>query len=349
MEKVSDNLSDKLVPLRPFEIEEDLLSNHTKFQTADYHDAKRYIDRTNAGFFQFSMVRKNGFEKYDIRSANLGDVDFKLVRIDSKSKYDIRNKVDADVVLLHLVLRGSAEFRLGGKRLKAFPGQMVLLETNTQSSKCWNAPSQLLIIKLSRRILEQVASRDLAQGGNETLEFGGLKAVDFETVPTLWNYILTICRDLGEAEPSFDGTLAQQAERTFYLLVLKAVSNAYDRAPPLVEDDAPSAPYYIRRVEQYIRDFAKDPIDMDDLVKAGGVSSRSIYNGFKRFRASTPMAYLKTVRLDLARAELLQGSEGEAISVTDAALRVGYTNMSQFSRDYRMQFSETPSRTLRGF
>lgn len=348
MEAVEPNAPEDFVRLRRFEIEDDLLSNRSVFQTADYHDAKRYIDRTNEGFFQFSMVHKNGFKQYAVRSAALGNIGIKLARIDSQTSYDIRNTIDADVILLHLVLRGSAEFRLGNKRLKAFPGQMVLLETNAQSSKCWNAPSQLLIVKLSRRVLEQVARRDLAQSTDAALTFGELKAFDFEAVSTLWNFILTLCRDMSEDEPCFDGVAGEQAERTCYLLVLKAFSNAHDTVLRN-EAGALSAPYYIRRVEQHIREFARDPVDMDDLVKVSGVSARSIYNGFKRFRGSTPMAYLKTVRLDLARDALLKEGEGKASSVTEAALRVGYTNMSQFSRDYRVQFCEPPSKTLRGF
>ena len=106
------------------------------------------------------------------------------------------------------------------------------------------------------------------------------------------------------------------------------------------------APYYVRRVESYIREHAGEPIATDDLVAVGGVSARSIYHGFRRFRSTTPMGYLKAVRLDRAREALARNRAGARISVTEAATSAGYTNLSQFSRDYRARFRESPSQTL---
>ena len=107
-----------------------------------------------------------------------------------------------------------------------------------------------------------------------------------------------------------------------------------------------AAPYYVRRVENYIRGHAHEPISADDLVSVGGVSARSIYNGFRRFRSTTPMGYLKAVRLDMARDALIRGRRRGTTSVTEAATAAGYTNLSQFSRDYKARFREAPSRTL---
>jgi AraC-like DNA-binding protein len=129
------------------------------------------------------------------------------------------------------------------------------------------------------------------------------------------------------------------------LLLLNAVPNNYQWA---FAENAPSAaaPYYVRRVESYIREHARQPITTDDLVSIGGVSARSIFHGFRRFRSTTPMGYLKAVRLDIAREALLKARRDGAASVTEVATAAGYTNLSQFSRDYRARFRESPSQTL---
>jgi len=92
----------------------------------------------------------------------------------------------------------------------------------------------------------------------------------------------------------------------------------------------------------YIREHASEQITTDDLVLVGGVSARSIYHGFSRFRSITPMGYLKAVRLDLARDALIKGRHAGANSVTQAATAAGYTNLSQFSRDYKAPPSANP-------
>jgi transcriptional regulator GlxA family with amidase domain len=58
------------------------------------------------------------------------------------------------------------------------------------------------------------------------------------------------------------------------------------------------------------------------------------------------MGYLKAVRLDLARDLLLKGCRSNGSNVTKAATVAGYANLSQFSRDYKARFRESPSRTL---
>lgn len=331
---------------RDFFFPGDLVSGKPSFITADYHHAKRHIANSNQGFFQFSMERTNAFKRYDTRSARLGSVLFKLVSVDSRADYHIRNTLDPDVVLLHLILCGSAEFRLGQRRQEVSPGQIVLLETNDKSSKRWRAPTQLVIVRISRRVLLKVAREEFDLKGDAEIELGGLRVIDPEHTPTLWNFILMICRDLGAEKPALDSPAGGLTERALYLLLLNAISDSF-AAPRPDEAKSTSAPYYIRRVEQHIHQFAREFITMDDLVEVSGVSARSIYSGFRKFRATTPMSYLKSVRLDLARSTLLRRSGEGPVSVTEAALSAGYTNMSQFSRDYRLKFREPPSKTLR--
>ncbi|WP_025052413.1 AraC family transcriptional regulator [Sulfitobacter noctilucae] len=323
-----------------------LLSPEPKFATANYSHAKRYIEENTEGLFNFSMRQATGFHYYDMRSARLDKILFKLIRLDTQTGYDIRSELDADTVFLHLVFRGTAEFKLGQSNISATPGQMVLIEATAPCSKRWSGSTQMLTIWLSRRALEQVAISEMGAQSDEPLDFGNLQVMDVGTVPTLWNYILTICQDLSEEVPSLTGQVSRLAERTLLLMLLNTIPNSYSTGR-IRQSASTLAPYYVRRVEQYIQQCAHEPISMQDLVEISGVSARSIYNGFKTYRASTPMLYLKSVRLDIARAELSKGYRHGANSVTEAAMKAGYTNMSQFSRDYRIRFRESPSETLR--
>ena len=78
---------------------------------------------------------------------------------------------------------------------------------------------------------------------------------------------------------------------------------------------------------------------------ASGASARALYEGFRRFRATTPMAMLRTVRLEHVRAELQSAKPNEKI--TDIAYKWGIAHLGRFAAEYRARFGEMPSETLR--
>ena len=93
---------------------------------------------------------------------------------------------------------------------------------------------------------------------------------------------------------------------------------------------AAAVPYYVRRAEEYIVAHAHEVVSVDDLVAVSGVSARSLYEGFRRFRQTTPMKFLKTRRLEMVHAELLAMDPGKS-SVTDVATKHGLCHLGNFA------------------
>ncbi|KFU78008.1 Helix-turn-helix domain-containing protein [Amycolatopsis lurida] len=84
-----------------------------------------------------------------------------------------------------------------------------------------------------------------------------------------------------------------------------------------------------------------------DIARACRVSVRALQLAFRRHLDITPMAYLRRVRLDLARAELRAAAPGDGTTVTGVAAKWGFLDGSRFSAQYRAAFGEPPSHTLR--
>jgi AraC family ethanolamine operon transcriptional activator len=80
-----------------------------------------------------------------------------------------------------------------------------------------------------------------------------------------------------------------------------------------------------------------------DLCEMLHVSRRSLQYAFETVVGSSPVSYLRTLRLNAVRRELRAGATA---TVQDAAARYGYWSLSQFGSDYRRQFAERPSQTL---
>ena len=70
------------------------------------------------------------------------------------------------------------------------------------------------------------------------------------------------------------------------------------------------------------------------------MSASVFHQHFKAVTALTPIQYQKRLRLQEARRLML----GEAADAATAGYRVGYQSPSQFSREYRRLFGESPQR-----
>jgi transcriptional regulator GlxA family with amidase domain len=89
------------------------------------------------------------------------------------------------------------------------------------------------------------------------------------------------------------------------------------------------------------------PVAVADMASAAGVSVRTLQREFRDRFATTPSDYLRKTRLDGVRHDLLRIRQGQAEgSVTDVALRWGFTHLGWFGVHYRRQFGESASRTL---
>lgn len=81
------------------------------------------------------------------------------------------------------------------------------------------------------------------------------------------------------------------------------------------------------------------PMGIDDLASQAGMSPATLHRHFKAVTATSPMQYVKAIRLHKAR--MLMVADG--IGVAMAASRVGYESPSQFSREYKRFFKTTPA------
>jgi len=94
---------------------------------------------------------------------------------------------------------------------------------------------------------------------------------------------------------------------------------------------------------RWIRENFNQPLRIEELARMGGMSVSALHHQFKSLTGMSPLQYQKQLRLQEARRGLLV----EGIDVTTAALRVGYSSPSQFSREYARQFGAPPREHLR--
>ncbi|MCX7623343.1 MAG: AraC family transcriptional regulator [Thermomicrobium sp.] len=91
-----------------------------------------------------------------------------------------------------------------------------------------------------------------------------------------------------------------------------------------------------------IRQAFDRPLRIEELARELAMSASSLHHQFKAVTGLSPLQFQKQLRLLEARRLLLR----EGLEVTAAALRVGYRDVSHFSRDYKRLFGVPPSRDV---
>ncbi|WP_167760153.1 helix-turn-helix domain-containing protein [Paraburkholderia pallida] len=113
-------------------------------------------------------------------------------------------------------------------------------------------------------------------------------------------------------------------------------------ALPAILDDQrqPSVSREVRRAEAFIRENLTKILSLEEIADAAGVSVRTLQASFKRHHDVSPMRYMRDLRLDVAREQILAGS-----SITDAAFDCGIPHAGRFAQYYRSRFGHLPSST----
>jgi AraC-like DNA-binding protein len=146
-------------------------------------------------------------------------------------------------------------------------------------------------------------------------------------------------------EPGLPLSPAARAALDEYLLTLLLHQHPHNYSEEIAEPTPVLVPGLVRRAERFMIDHADAPITVSDVAGHLGVSLRSLQSGFRHWRATTPTAFLRRVRLQLVRDALLRS--GGEVSVTTVALRYGFSHLGRFSTYYQSAFGEAPSATLR--
>jgi AraC-like DNA-binding protein len=85
---------------------------------------------------------------------------------------------------------------------------------------------------------------------------------------------------------------------------------------------------------------------VDELCQRLQVSRRTVQNSFRSVTETTPVNYLRSVRLNGVRRTLMS-TPATHLSIGDAAAQWGFYHLSHFAAEYQALFAELPSQTAR--
>jgi AraC-like DNA-binding protein len=116
--------------------------------------------------------------------------------------------------------------------------------------------------------------------------------------------------------------------------------------PLLDRQSRPGSQAVVRAAIEFMEAEAGRPVTNSMLATAACVSVRTLHESFRRHLGTSPMAYLRDLRLRRAH-EDLRAANPSATTVATIARRWGFAHMGRFARAYQAAYGQTPSATLR--
>jgi AraC-like DNA-binding protein len=252
---------------------------------------------------------------------------------------------DAQNVHVNITLCGRVRSRSGhGHPVVTGPGDVLVFPPNEPADISWAANARQLCLMIPQPALEAALEKLLGRPlrGRLTFDFAaGLTS----PLGRRWRTLLDLLVDELE-EPTDIGRHPVVGRHLEQLVVDGLLLGGRHNYTDAIAGDRPATiGSAIRRAVELIEDRPCEAWTPINLAAEVHLSVRALQKGFRRDLATTPMTYLRQVRLRRAR-EALLAAHRDATTVNAVAISLGIFHMGRFAADYRKAFGETPSDTL---
>jgi len=248
-----------------------------------------------------------------------------------------------DYHTLQVIPSGSFRFTIDGQKMTANAEQALML-SNGQHVRLQPADnSHCLTLVVKDKDLQDVISTWVGHTKISPIVFQKQLTMTKPSVISFLSYFHTMVEDLDR-----NATLLQMPAAVASLenmLLTYMLCGLEHNLVDFLNTTSPGAGNnQVREIEEYMEANSNNPITMKLLTQVTGLSGRSVYRAFRRYRDYTPMEFLLNVRIRLARKKLLQAIPGSM--VTAIAYECGFTHLGRFSNEYKRCFGEKPGETL---
>jgi AraC-like DNA-binding protein len=210
----------------------------------------------------------------------------------------------------------------------------------------WAAGGRQLCVKIDRLALEEALAAQL-EYGSTPVDRQLLLAPTLDTSRgpgRYWADLVLLSRQLTRDDGLARAPLIARplAEAVVHGLLL---ATDHSHCAALAAPAAPGPVPAVRAAVELIHAQPQEPWTTAALAGRCFVSVRSLQEGFKRHLGTSPMAYLRAVRLRHAHQELRE-ADPALTTVTSVATRWGFANLGKFAAAHQATYGEKPRETL---
>ncbi|RVX46429.1 AraC-like protein [Nonomuraea polychroma] len=248
-----------------------------------------------------------------------------------------------DFYNIHVPLIGGGRLTVGRQDVAA---PLTIIGPRQRIDMNWSVDHDVMIIQIPEVLIYRVLEDQLGDAPKKDMYFE--PQVTHES--PLGRALTALSRPAKAGQP-FPFAASSLAEHHFEQFLLHTLlwSQPHTYSADLGDPGAPATPAALRRARRFCEEHAAEPITLGDIATAARVSVRTLQHDFRTHLQTTPLAYLRQVRLAHAHADLVRIAQtGARTTVTEVAMRWGFTHLGRFACLYRETYGRSPSSTLYG-
>lgn len=186
-------------------------------------------------------------------------------------------------------------------------------------------------ISLNQRVMTELTLEMENIGGALPMVKGDLRVQGIRLAK--WDEAFTeaLLRLLQLGKNSTDAAVLSDTRlRELYYAILQGEAGMFAR-------QAFGAGNAIARSIAHVSSHLDTPISIDDMAARAGMSRAVFHRKFKQVTTMAPIQFVKSMRLNNAAMKIAAG-----MTVNEAAIDVGYVSPSQFSREFKRMYGQSP-------
>lgn len=194
-----------------------------------------------------------------------------------------------------------------------------------------DAPLLGVLITLNSKVLTELTLQMESAGGAIRAPNGGAHPQGLSLARWEDDFEVALLRLLQATRaPTDRAVLGESRLREVFYALLKGEAGASVRRAFGVGNE-------IARAIDYLSNRLDEPVTIDDMAAQVGMSRAVLHRKFKQATSMSPIQFVKSMRLNSAAMKIAKG-----MTVNEAAMNVGYVSSSQFSREFKRMYGQSP-------
>ncbi|MFG2977490.1 helix-turn-helix transcriptional regulator [Streptomyces sp. NPDC048331] len=227
---------------------------------------------------------------------------------------------------------------------RAAPGDVLAISQPDlpYAGRVYSAELRAVTVPLS--LVQELAGRPAGQ--SRPLRFTRFTPVS-PAMADQWKRTVDYVEESLVALPAGGAPLVIDAAARLLAATVLAAFPTDARPDPVLADTRDATSETVRRAVAFIESHPAAEIGLAETAAAAGVTPRALQYAFRRHLGTTPMAYLRRVRLAQAHDDLV-AADPTRDTVTAVAHRWGFHHQGRFAAAYHRTYGVLPRHTLAG-
>ncbi len=274
-------------------------------------------------------------------AATLKEISFGY--FDYRVRVELRN-LSADSYYLFMPTSGSGRFQQGSCEHKTSTIGAFIANPKTLFNLKLESDSPHLFLRFSPKLVEHQVSKVLGRTLKDSVHF----ECSFDLSKACswrWHTAVQLLHEELYSQDSLSHNPLRIDALEEYLaatLLLLQDSNYSTYLQPVGIERSSRT---LRLAIKYMQENLCEEITLEEIANDIGISQRSIQKAFRDELHSSPMTYLRDLRLDRIQLEILS-SPDRAVKIGSIARKWGVNHYGRFAKAYKDRFGESPSETL---